>query len=283
MKRIMQLFLPAALLLSAGCKKEMPGYEGTEGVYFAVQYGQASLSENYWPYQPTTPVSFVSYGSDEITYPVKVMITGPLKDFDRPFRVEVNPDSTTATLGVHYEALPEEVIMPANSLVAYVPVKLKRTADLQEKEVKLGLRLVANEYFGLSFPEWDAIPGYESGPLVKEFDASMHTLYVSDFMVQPVVWRGSIQNGNRESGLWGAFTRKKLELMAELMGVTYADFASEETMPLVKSMLLTNIVQEYLIERYNAKDPVLEDDGRLMWVGSVPWTSYIGVPYVPGG
>src|SRR5690606_7642862 len=97
------------------------------------------------------------------------------------------------------------------------------------------------------------------------------------------VWRGSIQNGNRESGLWGAFTRKKLELMAELMGVTYADFASDETMPLVKSMLLTNVVQEYLIERYNAKDPVLEDDGRLMWIGSVPWTSYIGVPYVPGG
>ncbi|WP_257666827.1 DUF4843 domain-containing protein [Parapedobacter tibetensis] len=270
------------LCASAGCEKELMEYEGNEGVYFAVQHGQGHLSENSWPYQPYSRVDFVQLDQDEVTFLVKVMITGSVKDYDRPFLVAVNPDSTTAMLGVHYEALPEEVIIPAGEISASVPVRLKRAADLEENEHTLGLRLLPNEHFGLSFPEWDAIPSLEGGDVVPEFDASLHTLRINDFMVEPGVWPGSIQNGNRESGLWGVFTRKKFDLFVELFGVTYADFVNSETMPMVRMMVMTNEATAYLVERYNAGDPMLEDDGRLMWLGSVPWDSYIGVPWVPG-
>ncbi len=42
---------------------------------------------------------------------------------------------------------------------------------------RLGLRLVANDHFGLSFPEWKAIPGLGETTLGNDtaFDATLHT------------------------------------------------------------------------------------------------------------
>jgi MFS family permease len=112
------------------------------------------------------------------------------------------------------------------------------------------------------------------------FDASLHTINISDLMVQPAVWRGSVVAAtNKETGSWGAFTRKKMELMCQLFNLKYEDFSSDATMSLVLSNLITTEMTRYLINQFNAGTPVKEDDGRLMWVGSVPWTSIIGVPY----
>lgn len=273
----------AFVLPMSACKKDMMGYEGVEGVYFAVQHGASYGNDKVWPYQPYTNLEFVKIPENEVTLNIKVMITGPVKNYDRIFKVEINPDSTTAQLGVHYKALPEGLLIPANQVVGYVPVTLKRSADLKTQKKTIGLKLVANENFGLSFPEWDAVPGYTSttGAIVAEFDASLHTINLNDFMVQPAVWIGSIQAGNRESGQWGAFSQKKIELMCQLFNLTYADFNSAATMPSVLTSLIASECATFLIARYNAKDPVLEDDGRLMFIGNVPWTSYIGVAWVP--
>lgn len=278
---LLRIAILTFLLPLMSCEKEMMDYEGAEGIYFAVQYGPSYGNERVWPYQPSSDIEFVKIPANETIYQVKVMITGAVKDYDREFKVEINPDSTTAVLGVHYKALPGGLIIPANAISATVPVTLIRTPDLETAVKMIGLRLVANEHFKLSFPEWDAIPGYTSSstPIVQEFDASLHTIRVNDFMVKPAVWIGSIQAENRESGQWGAFSRKKIELMFKLLDLTYADFSSTTTMPSVRSGLVASECARYLIERFNAGDPVLEDDGRLMFIGNVPWTSYIGVPW----
>jgi len=280
---ILRVAILTFLLPLISCEKEMMNYKGVEGIYFAVQYGPSYGSELTWAYQPSSDIEFVKLTENETTYRVKVMITGALKDYDRKFKVEINPDSTTAILGVHYNALPENLVIPAQARSTTIPVILKRTPDLQKEGKKIGLRLVANENFQLSFPEWDAIPSYSAsnGPITKKFDASLHTIKINDFMVQPAVWIGSIQAGNRESGSWGAFSRKKIELMCRLMDLTYADFGSTVTMPSVRSGLVGSECARYLIEQFNAGTPVLEDDGRLMFIGNVPWTSYIGVPWKP--
>lgn len=281
MKKLVSYIFLFLLITVMGCKKEMMSYQGKEGVYFAVQFGNKSLSINYWPYQPCSNVEFVSIGKDVVDYPVKVMITGPVKNYDRTFKVEVNPDSTTAILGQHYDPISPEVKIAAGTTTANVLVHLKRTADLTNKQVTLGLRLVATKDFALSFPEWDAIPSLTGGSIVPEFDASLHTLRINDIMVQPAVWPGSIQPVNRESGLFGVFTRKKMEFLIENLGLKYEDFASAETMPQARYLLVASDAAILLKQRYDAKKPVLEEDGRLMFMGSVPWTSIIGVPWVP--
>ena len=222
---------------------------------------------------------------DTATLSVKVMATGPVKTYDRIFLVEVNPDSTDLTENVDYLPLTREGVIKAGESAAEVEVRLIRTDILQEKEQRLGLRLVANEYFSLAFPEWAALIGsHRTGPVYEHFDASLHTLRIADFMVEPKVWVGtavSPYNGGYESGNWGAFSRKKLELICERFNLTYNDFMSNETMPSALQMLIYKSMSTYLIQCYNDKKPVLEEDGRLMWFSGCPWLSKVGVPWVP--
>ncbi|TKC06187.1 DUF4843 domain-containing protein [Pedobacter frigoris] len=280
MKRLLiYLVFAQALIFLSGCEKEIMSYKGREGVYFAVRNGLQSLP-NLWPYQPYSNVDFARLAKDEVEFPVKVMITGPVKDYDRNFKVEVNPDSTTAIARQHYTAIKELWTIPAGATSTNIIVRLKRTPDLQNVIKNLGLRLVANEHFSLSFPEWDAIPEFTSGTVVPEFDASLHTLRLNDVMVQPVVWSGSIQPVNRESGLMGVFSRKKMEFLTSNLGVKYEDFASTDIMPMARQLLIASDAAAILIRLKDAGTPVLEADGRLIFIGAVPWTSYIGVPYV---
>ena len=284
MKKIHYYIMMLPIFLS-GCEKDLMDYEGLEGVYFAVQWGDSWGSELTWPYQPYTNVQFIQLGdADTATVNLKVMVTGSVKDYDRTFRVEVKPDSTTAVVNVDYLPLENDIVIKAGEYMAMVPVRLIRTEALQHEEKIIGLKLVANQYFTLAFPEWDAVKGFNSGDIHERFDASLHEIRFSDMMVRPTVWTGtdsSPYNDGAESGLWGAFSRKKLEMICERFDLTYNDFMSTTTMPLVLQNLIAKTMSQLLIDRYNAKDPVLEDDGRLMFFSGCPWTSKIGVPWVP--
>lgn len=281
MRKLRLYILTLQLLVVLGCKKEDMSYKGTEGVYFAVQFGNKNLSINYWPYMPYSMVEFVSLSKDVVDFPIKVMITGPVKDYNRTFRVEINPDSTTAVAGQHYESIREEWTVPAGAVSTNVIVRLKRTPDLSDKQVTLGLRIVPTKDFVSSFPEWDAIPSLKEGTVIPEFDAGMHTLRINDILVQPAVWPGSIQPVNKESGLFGVFTKRKMQFLIDNLGLKYEDFASSEVMPQARYILVASDAAFILRQRFDAKNPVLEEDGRLMFIGSVPWTSIIGVPYKP--
>ncbi|TYR37923.1 DUF4843 domain-containing protein [Sphingobacterium phlebotomi] len=284
MKRIfIFIFFVQYCILFYGCEKEMMAYEGKEGVYFAVRHNDnTTILPGLWPYQPYSNVQFARIGLDETAFEVNVAITGPVKDYDRVFRLVVNPDSTTAIAGLHYGDVQEEWTVPAGAVSTRVKIPLKRTPDLEENPVTLGLRLIPTNDFELSFPEWEAIPEFTQGQIVREFDASLHALRIDDIMVQPTVWSGSLQAGNRESGLLGVFTRRKMEFLMENLRVKYEDFDDPEIMPMARMMLIASDGTTILVKRLNEGKPVLEEDGRLMWMGTVPWTSYVGVPWVPG-
>lgn len=280
MKKITYILI-ATVLPFMSCKKDMMGYEGLEGVYFAVQYENAVSNRSV--FRSNTYVEFARQPADvqELQTRIKVAITGAVKDYDRQFKVAVIPDSTTAVAGQHYESIAETFVIPADSVVGYIPITFKRTADMQTENKKIRLQLVANEHFSLAFPKWTAIPELGTTSLGPDtaFDASVHTIHVNDLMVQPAVWPGSVAVGNKEAGLWGAFSRKKIELMFQLFDLQYFDFSSTTTMPFVLQTMISLELGRYLKNQFNAGTPVLEDDGRLMWCGDVPWTSIIGVPY----
>jgi uncharacterized protein DUF4843 len=283
MKRIKYMLGMLAIILLASCEKEVKTYDGPEAVYFAQQWGTANYTD--YPYRPYTTVELVKVAgaSTEYTAKIKVMFTGIVKNYDRYFKIEINPDSTTAVANVHYAPLPEEVLVAANATEAYIPVVIKRTKDLQTTSKRIGLRLVANNDFGIAFPVWKAIPNLGTGTLTPAdtaFDNSLHTVVVNDFIAQPAIWRGSVNaTTNRDQGSWGGFTRKKIELMSKLFNLTYDDFASDKTLTPVLASLITLEMRRYLLDQFNAGTPVKEEDGRLMWVDGVSWVSTVGVPY----
>jgi len=270
----------AAVTLFTSCEKELMSYEGSEGVYFAVQWGTSYGTDKTWPYMPFSNLEFVKVVGNETTVQLKVMVTGPVKDYDRKFSVAINPDSTTAQKGVHFNDLPAECTIKANEWFTYVPVVVKRSADLKTSVKKIGIKLVASKDLALSFPAFDAVAGFTSGTVVPTFDATMHTINISDFIVKPAVWTGSVNAQNKEAGLWGAFSEKKLNLICERFNLTYNDFMSTTTMPSVLQYLIYQTMSRYLIELYQMGTPVLEDDGRLMWFSGCTWESSPGVPWV---
>ena len=283
MKRIPILLVCSFVLswLLQACERELMDYQGKPGAYFAVQHGFAGGNETIWPFQPKSNIEFFKILEDEVTVNVKVMATGSVSDQDRPFHVEINPDSTNATVGVHYEALSGNYVIPAGQAYGYVPVTVRRMPDMQEKDIMIGLRLIANEYFELAFPEWHAVEDLYYGDVVETFDASLHTLVVNDVMTKPSQWSGQATDSGEEAGLFGEFSRKKLELMCKLCDVTYEDFCDSNIMITLLKYEIRNTVARYLIKSLDDGHPVLEDDGRLMWVGTCPWKSYLGVPYIP--
>lgn len=263
------------VLFCCACEHEMMSYEGEEGVYFAVQRGDYWESEKYWPYQPDSYVEFIKQTGDSNVVLIKVMITGEIKNYDRKFGVTVLPDSTTAIENIHYLPLVNEVVVPAGSYSVGIPVTLLRAEDLKKKERRICLQLVESDDFTIVFPEWHALPGVTGGIVPADFDAGKHMIYVNDFMVQPDIWMGEVDpETGKEGGMWGAFSEKKLNMMCERFQLTYSDFMSLQTMPEALQRLITATMADMLIEA-SFGDPVLEEDGRMMWVEGCFWDSYV--------
>ncbi|SKB38796.1 protein of unknown function [Sphingobacterium nematocida] len=263
------------------CDKDLTPYQGKEGIYFAVQYGAWNRNESVWPYYNYSTIPFSKVSVADTTILLKVMVTGKLYDFDRPFTVEINPDSTTAILNTHFKPLATTFNIPANSNFTYIPITLLRAADIKTEMKQIGLRLVPNDKLALSFPEWDAIPGYDKGsdPIVNEFDASLHSIRITDWMVKPAIWSGSVGANHLEIGNWGEFSEDKMELICQVMNLNYSQFENTDTMPLALIILITREMSAYLQRKYNEGQPILEKDGRLMFISGVTWTSYVGIPW----
>ena len=155
------LWMLAALWGLASCEKEeMMDYEGVDALYFDVQYGAEHGNNNVWAHQYYTYVSFASLDNAESTgLKLKVCVAGSVTDYDRPFQVEVVPDSTTAITPDEYDALSTEQIIKAGENHTYITLTAKRTERMLTDTVKIQLRLIPNEYFSLPFSEVGNIPG----------------------------------------------------------------------------------------------------------------------------
>lgn len=261
----------------------MKDYDGEEGVYFYVQWGAEWGDTTKWVNQSYTPVEFVNILGDTYEVKVRVMSTGRVKDYDRTFQMVVDKDSTTAVVNQNYEPFEEMQVIKAGQTYADVVIHLKRNENIMEVEKVLGLRLLPTNDFIIGIPEWGKLAGMWSSEGASEFDASVHKIIMSDFIVKPARWIGGIydQPGDTESGRWGVFTVKKYKLICDQFDLTYEDFQTEATMPGAKQAVIQEHMANYLQELYDKGTPVLEDDGRLMWFMGVSWTSVVGVPWVP--
>ena len=255
MKRLLYIWI---LFLCVACERDLMSYEGKEAVYFAVQYGNSWGSEKDWPYMPYSTAEFGSIMEDTMTVNIKVMITGAEKDYPRSFKVVVNPDSTTAREGIDYQALASEYTIEANSSYGYIPVQLYRSSEMKTETLTLGLKLVANENFALTFTEFDKMDKFTNGSVVYDkFDATMHKILINDIMPKPSCW---------SDFEFGTFTQKKLNLMCQELGYTYADFQNSRVITYLQQTVISRKFSIILNKAYHAGTPILEDNGQLMWV-----------------
>lgn len=100
--------------------------------------------------------------------------------------------------------------------------------------------------------------GFTSGSVVfEQFDATMHKILVTDIMPKPSQW---------SDWEFGTFTPEKLNRICLELGYTYADFQNPQKITMVEQMVISRKFSEILNKAYYDKKPILENEGRLMWV-----------------
>jgi len=70
---------------------------------------------------------------------------GTVSDKDRVFKVEVDPSKTTADPSEY--VLPANFMIKAGTVVTNIPIKLKRSARIANRSVRLSLKISRNENF----------------------------------------------------------------------------------------------------------------------------------------
>jgi hypothetical protein len=150
-KRIIQILLPIALLVMAGCTKQtLMTYDQTasgSSIYFSqrtltgVPITEQDIAFGYVPANIIDSV---------ITLPVRV--TGSPSDSDRVFALQM-ADTSTMQEGVDYDFY-EQPVIKAGTISSSVKIIIHRTDALRDstKNFHLNMQLVPNENFNIDIP-----------------------------------------------------------------------------------------------------------------------------------
>lgn len=272
------LYIIGAIILSVvsltSCEEELMDYEGENALYFDVRLYPSHIEKKLWPHRLSTEVSFGNVMKNDLEVVIPVRTTGVSTDYDRPYKVEVVEDSTTARLDIDFSDLQTDRVIKAGQTSDTIRFKAHRTEEIFEDTVRLQIRLLPNEHFITNFKEYGEPGSYFSYVTVggsqssKEFDvnadASIHNIFIYDTMTQPKGWWGSASVG----GIGGAFSAKKIRLMMELCNCDLSAFETMGTMPVSRFSSYCEKLGKYLIEqaKLGPDHVVLEKDGTLMWV-----------------
>ncbi|MGL5682222.1 MAG: DUF4843 domain-containing protein [Marinifilaceae bacterium] len=283
MKKI--LMISTLLFLISGltsCENETKDYDGLENIYFYVQYGAENITPSRRPIWPYSSVKFISIAGDTTIAKLQIRTTGRIKDYDRYFEIDIVADSTTALQGYDFDYNPQQVVKAGDYSTDF-EVTLYRTKEIANEEKTIQFVLKESSDFSTSFNIWETLSDMYAPTGIKKFDACKHSIKLSDFLSKPPRWKGGVneQPGALESGLFGVYSEKKFRFMCEKMKLTYDDFATTESMPDARQEVIAEVIARELQKFYDEGKPILEEDGRLMWVTGVSWKSYVGVPWIP--
>ena len=259
-------------LFFQSCEKELMDYEGKDALYFDVQYGAEWGDFSVWAHQIYTLVPFGAIDDAETEVDIKVAIAGSVKDYDRPFRIEIVQDSTTAICPDEYEDFAKEHVIKKGESFTNIRIKFKRTERMSKGNVQLQIRLLPNEHFELPFSLVGNIPGRWVDVVTEygsNFDPNIHNIFINNVLTSPAGWN-DVQ--------FGQFSPKKYEMLLEetgrVFGFTKLSFEDPIKMINGRDIAIARVGANYLKAEY-AKGRefwVLDEDGSMMWVRGVTWT-----------
>lgn len=262
-KLLIYIYILAFAASFTACEKEIMDYEGVDGLYFDVRWGEDFRSPDQWAHQYYTPVEFGTMTANTYTVQLRVATSGTIKDYDRPFSITIGKDSTDAVAGRDYVDFPKDYVIKAGEQYAYIDITFNRTPEMVDDTLTLQLKLQPNEYFACPFTNYVDNTKYDLPETRYGYnnDATYHKVIINDVMVQPDGWWG--QNG---LGSFGSFSRKKWLLMMEVSNTTEEDYADKNIMPMGRAGAIAESLARYLLEqaKKGREYAVLEDDGTMM-------------------
>lgn len=220
------IMLGLFLLLGSSCEND--------GFYYQDQSRIRMEGPEIWTLETDSlEFSFITTPSDVVTQQMDVTlyVMGVVADYDRTVQLETVADKTTATDDL-YE-YPTTVVIPAGSNYGICPVILKRADILQEKTVRLFIRVVASDDFAVGSKEQDHL-----------------LLKWNDQLSKPSNWDDLEE-------FFGTYSDNKYRFMLNNTGVSEFD---TETMTWAElrnyKIMLTNLLNEL-------EEPVLDENTGL--------------------
>ena len=258
-KHINNIIFTCAVALSfiACTEDEIDTFSGTDTLYF--QWSIDGTNDEFLaPSTRTdsTSVSFTFAAAEVLdsVFMVPVKVLGNVTSIDRPFTVEVLP-SSTAVEGVHF-SMPENLFIPANEIITFVPITLMRTPEMQTEVFSIEIGLVPNNHFIT-----DYYGTIESSTTYKLLKYNEFKISVSDILTEPGTW------ANFQIYYLGDFSAKKFRLFAEVNEIPLPDNWDTEYPSIGTFRARVRVLKAYLQEQKNNGTPVLEEDGTEMEVG----------------
>ena len=235
------LFVLSLNIAFSACEKKDISVFSTDdtGIYFQMIRGY--YGTNTEVYIDSLDFSFASVQASirDVILNATVRTMGKVADHDRPFKVVVDKEGTTAMEGVHYEIDVDTVVIPAGESTAYVNVRFFRTDDY--------------EYFKCYFPEYKNMNTYTTTGVQIHGDSFSFTL--SEMYTIPWYWRVII-----ETDYFGEWTPKKFVVINMVCGFTMADWdrAGGTGAKIIYGRC------GFLQGQADAGTPVLDSDGKYM-------------------
>ncbi len=183
MKKI-GLFIIGVFLLGA-CEKDLATYSGVNGIGFEKSLIKDSIVYSF-AFHPDVEIG-------EIEIPVEIM--GPMMDYDRAYRYEIDPRST-AREGIDYQKLSLVGKIASKQVKDTIRIKVIKNEDMLGQAYSLFIRLV---------PAEDFIIGIEERNLAK--------VYMSDILTRPKWW-----DEWYEDNVMGTYSDKKYRYLIEITG-----------------------------------------------------------------
>lgn len=283
MKKLIYILMAMPLLFSCSEDEIMTFNSEDACVYF--QTGQQRyFYKNIDLYYDSLRHTFSQDADDVTSYVMSARLRtmGKVRDYDRPVRVVVDTENSTAIEGTHFTANLGNVVIPAGAAEAMVDVTFLRHPDFLENELKLMLKVEDNEHFKVPFTQQkNTNIYYDQGDTIM---ANRFLFLVNEFYSEPVIWSFFLYaypDGVNPCGAWSA---KKQRLMSQLFNITEDDWDytkgwANGTGVQMQSFIYYAIrLQVYLQEQADNGTPVREDDGSFMQLGpghEVDYSKYL--------
>ena len=244
-------------------KKEIPVFASDDaGIYFQ-RLTNAVYGSTTEYYGDSTDFSFAgtnAYYTSHVLYaPVLTMVK--VVDYDRPFKVVVDMEETTAVEGKDFEIELDSLVIKAGTSKAEVPVRIIRTETLLEKTLKIVLRLQENEHFKCYLETYKNTNLYTAKG--EQISGVRYVFTFNEMYTQPNFWKNYA-----EKDYFGEWTAKKYQVVNQVCGLTpidwrYANYYGYK-MQSARLPFFARTVRIYLQEQADAGNPVTDSDGKYM-------------------
>ena len=244
-------------------KKEIPVFASDDaGIYFQ-RLTNAVYGSTTEYYGDSTDFSFAgtnAYYTSHVLY-APVLTMGTVVDYDRPFKVVVDMEETTAVEGKDFEIELDSLVIKAGTSKAEVPVRIIRTETLLEKTLKIVLRLQENEHFKCYLETYKNTNLYTAKG--EQISGVRYVFTFNEMYTQPNFWKNYA-----EKDYFGEWTAKKYQVVNQVCGLTpidwqYANYYGYK-MQSARLPFFARTVRIYLQEQADAGNPVTDSDGKYM-------------------